>query len=233
MAKNKVFIGTIAAAGIVVLLVIGYKMGQRQAQAPMPAGAPMMQGAPNTGSGTGPGHRKQQMAQSGQDESRGRRSSGDSGNGSRGGKNSGRSMRIQEGTLGSEKITVIAAGKETSFTGADLKDLKPTTVATTRGARKGWPAQEVMKHLGITKAKELVFVDKEGKTLNLSWEAVTNHEPMVILTYNRMGGLMLVSGGEMTAEKLQTAENRDVKKTASEDKNRLFLSNIVKIEVKT
>jgi hypothetical protein len=235
MGQNKLLIGTIATAGIVLLLVIGYRMGQRQTQAPVPAGAPMMQAAPGSGAGTGPGHRKQQMAQNGQGQGRNRKSSDEatSGNGGNSGRNSGGAVQVQEGTLGSEKIAVIAAGKESGFTGKDLEGLEPTTVATMHGARKGWAVVEVMKHLGITDAKELVLVNKDGKTLSLPWEKLTGQGAAIILTYNRMGGLMLLSGVQMTEEQLQTGQNRDVRASAQQEEDRLFLSGIIKIEVKT
>src|SRR6266566_6301659 len=100
MGQNKVLMGTITAAGIVLLLVIGYRMGQRKAQAPMPAetpiGTPMMQGAPGAEAENGPGHRRQQMARNGQGQGRNRESSDETtpGSGGNSGRNQGRAIKV-------------------------------------------------------------------------------------------------------------------------------------------
>jgi hypothetical protein len=235
MGQNKLLIGMTSAAGIVLLLVVGYQFGQKQPQPPMQAGSPMMQGAP--GAGTGPGNRMQETAEKGKGERRGRRLSDGSApeKEAKRGTNRAREVQVRESMLGSDKIAVIASGKQKSFTGNDLQSLEQKMVATTRGVRKGWMVAEVMKYLEITNARELVLVNKEGKTLSLPWENLKNQKGTVILFYDKLGGLVLVSGAEMTAEELETADNRAVRAAMRQvqAKDRIFLSDIVKIEVKT
>jgi hypothetical protein len=145
-----------------------------------------------------------------------------------------RPVTAQAGRLGAETIAVVTAGKASSFTGEDLQKLEQTTVASNHGARAGWRVADVMKSLAIAQAQELVIVSKDGNTLHLPWAKVMSDEPTLILAYNQFGGLMLFSGQELTPEELQTTDNRAVKAAAMQNRdNRLFLANIVKIEVKS
>jgi hypothetical protein len=143
---------------------------------------------------------------------------------------------IQSGMLGAEQIVVNANGTQSHFTGADLEKLKQTTVASNRGARAGWRIADVMNHLSIAQAKTLTVVTKDGKSTDIPWEKLTASDPMLILAYNRFGGLMLVSGKVLTPDELQQGVDRRTVKTVAAEQNqadRLFLANIVKFEVKS
>ncbi len=235
MGQNKVLIGTIAAAGIVVLLLIGYKMGQRQA--PAPGGAPTIQGGqvpPSPGAGTGSGHRRQQMAQSGQDQGRNRRSSDESasGNGGKGGRSRNRSAQGNGAEiLGSVQVAVVADGKTSILSGADIQKLKSLKVAAARGGvRDGWALTDVLGLVGVQKARELVFTDSRGKTLPVSWEKVVDKGNRPFLSYGSRGSqLWLVSGREMNPNE----DIQAVMRVVQEDKEPLFFPGIVKIEVKS
>jgi hypothetical protein len=152
----------------------------------------------------------------------------------RGAKGGKRSVEVRAGALGAEKIAVIGKGKEQSFTGADLEKLAQTTIASSRGARVGWRVADVMKHLTITQAKELVLVAQDGHTLNLPWEKITGREPTLLLTYNQFGGLMLLSGKELTPEEVQQGMDNQAIKTMAKQygSEEIFFSKISKIEVK-
>jgi hypothetical protein len=145
-----------------------------------------------------------------------------------------RPVRIQSGTPSTEPITVIANGNARSLTSQDLQALEQVSVVGSRGVRAGWRVTDVLKELGVAPPRELVLIDKAGKSLSAPWEKITNPDTTSILTYNQMGGLMLVSGKEITSEELQTATRRSVNRATKEHReDQLFFANIVKIEVKT
>jgi hypothetical protein len=146
----------------------------------------------------------------------------------------GRPVEVRTGSLGTKKIPVIVKGGEQSFTGADLEKLPQTIIAANRGARAGWRLADVLNHLTITQGTEIVLTAQDGKTLTVPWEQVASREPTLLLTYNSLGGLMLVSGKEVTQEEVQAMNNQAVKMAAKEERGkRTFLANINKIEVKS
>jgi hypothetical protein len=218
LLKNRRVAITMVSGGIIILLILGYRLKTRiEAQ--------------NTPNVTQASHQRphpkqqSQTGQPGSDEGSGQQGKGAS--------KQQHHLDLHEGLPGSEQIAVIVAGKEKKFTGTDLKTLEPMTVATRRGAWKGWPAAAVLQHIGVAQAKELTFVNKTGEHLNVSWEKLTAQETSLILTYNRGGGLLLLSGVPMTAKEVETGNRRSVKSAAMQDKEKIFLPNIVKIEVKT
>jgi hypothetical protein len=153
------------------------------------------------------------------------------GNRQRAGRNTG--LVVQEPVLGTEKIRVIAGGRETSFTGTDLKFLEPVTITSGRNTRQGWPAEAVLKRAGVTEVKEVVFIGKDGKTLSMSWEKLTTADPAVILTYNRGGGLMLLSGSPLSQDQIEKTSRREARSAGNQGREGLvFFQNIVQIEAK-
>jgi len=183
-------------------------------------------------------HQRRQALAEGQTGQAGTQGSGGGQGGGRnaqGGGQRGRggSAEVRSGSLGAEKIPVIGKGKEQSFTGADIEKLQQTTIVSNRGVRAGWRLADVLNHLAITQGTEVVLTAEDGKTLNIPWEKITGHEPTLLLTYNSFGGLMLLSGKEVTPEEIQGLDNQSVKALAKQNRaESTSLSQISKIEVK-
>jgi hypothetical protein len=227
-STGKSLIPLLVLTGLVLVVAfILYQAGFRVATTATPTAEPRQNHQP------GQHHRRQEMA-AGQSDSQ-QNGGGDQGGRAarRGGEGSKRQAEIRVNTLGAKKIAVIGKGKEQSFTGADLEKLQQITIASNRGLRAGWRLADVLNQLTIAQGNEVVLTAEDGKTLSLPWEKVTSREPTLLLTYNSFGGLMLVSGKEVTKEEIQAMDNRAVKTGAKENREQsTFISQIKKIEVK-
>jgi hypothetical protein len=231
-STSKRIIPFLALAGVIVAVgFILYQAGFRVTTATSPTG---QQQAPPPGQ---PGQhlRRQALAEGQAGQTGTQESAGGGGQGGRRGGHRGdkRPAEIRTGTLGAEKIAVIGKGKERSFTGADLEKLQQTTIASSRGARAGWRLADVLNHLTIAQGNEVVLTSQDGKTLSLPWEKVASHEPTLLLFYNSFGGLMLLSGNEVTPEEAKNLDNQGVKTLTKQNRaESTHLSQITRIEVK-
>jgi len=229
-STSKPFISLLTLAGIVLVVgVILYLAGFRLvAQAPPDSQSQARQ----------PGQHQRRQArveeqpgQAGAEQSAGGEQSGRASK--RGGRARGGAVEVRSGKLGTEKIPVIGKGKEQSFTGADLEKLQQTTIASGHGVRAGWRVADVLNQLAITQGTEVVLVAQDGSTLRLPWEKITSHEPTLLLSYNSFGGLMLLSGKEVTPEEIRGLDNQTLKALQKQNRGEATsFMKISKIEVK-
>ncbi len=208
MHENRLLISTLSLAGIVLLLVIGYSVGQWTTV------------TSRQNSAGGPGHRRQQAAQSG-DVTRG------------GNVQSGQTA-LREGKLGQTEIAVFSNGvKKGGFTGIDVQKLKGLTIVTRHGLRKGWAVTDVLAIEGIKSGKEVIFTDDKNRVHAVTWEKASDSKYKLAFTYNNLGGLVVTSGIEVNETGVDKKGLRDLLQQAKQEKQSVFAPNIVQIEVKT
>lgn len=221
MRESKLLISTVALAGIILFLVIGYSLGRwtEETAKKNPRG--------------GPGLRRQQAAQTGDPASASPQDP--SGRGSRkGGSGAHGQTALREGKPGQTEIVVFSDGaKKGGFTGQDVQKLKGVTIMTRHGLRKGWAVTDVLAMEGIKTGKEVIFKDDKNKDHTVPWERVTDQKFKLALTYNSLGGLVVISGIEFNEAAAAKESVRDLLQQAKQDKHSVFAPNIVRIEVKT
>lgn len=162
---------------------------------------------------------------------------GGGGQGGRGGRGQGgasQSVEISPLQLGTTSVPILVTGKQkASFTGKEInKKVEDTTIATLKGVRRTWSVHNTLKFVGLENVKEVVVTDRQGKTLSLSSQQVSDQQTVVAFTYDENGNLLLVSGPKVRGVGRRQTSQEQIAQMMKGRKDLLFLPNIVKIEIK-
>jgi len=133
--------------------------------------------------------------------------------------------------IGHTPIPLLVDGKAAaSLVGDTLAtSLTPVTIISKHDIRSGWAVEDILKANGVTQAREIVFTDKQGKSLSAGWAQVIDQQHRLILTYSRNGVALLFSGPVLEDTSKIPPKSNELAKTIP---NLIVFPNLATIEAK-
>jgi hypothetical protein len=133
--------------------------------------------------------------------------------------------------IGHTPIPLLVDGKAAaSLVGDTLAaTLTPVSIISKHDVRNGWAIEEILAANGVTQTREVVFTDKQGKSLSAGWAQVIDRQHRLILTYSRNGVALLFSGPVLEDTSIIPKKANELAKTTPD---LIVFPNLATIEAK-
>jgi len=152
--------------------------------------------------------------------------------GRRSGKAKERTGQNRKPPAGRAPIALVVDGKATaSLTGDALQGaVAEVTIASKHDPRTGWAIIDILQARGVTKARQVIFIDENGKRLETDWARVSDPRNRLILAYSAHSNIPIIfSGPEITEATVSPAQAREL---AGATPELIAFPHLVTIEVR-